>query len=155
MDMERFWRKVDKSGDCWIWTGAISKGGYGNVCYIDQGKKRWNTPHRLLWIELHGPIQTGLEVDHVCHDPASCQGGAGCMHRRCVNPDHLQLTTPKQNSSPERNANSRRKRERTHCPHGHPYDETNTTWSGGSRLCRTCNNLKVQRYRERRKGASQ
>lgn len=26
---ERFWAKVDKSGECWLWTSAISPGGYG------------------------------------------------------------------------------------------------------------------------------
>lgn len=31
MDDERFWRKVDKSGECWIWTGANNGVGYGKV----------------------------------------------------------------------------------------------------------------------------
>jgi hypothetical protein len=25
----RFWRKVDRSGDCWLWTAGVDRRGYG------------------------------------------------------------------------------------------------------------------------------
>ena len=106
MNKDLFWSKVDKSGDCWLWTGATTSGGYGNFGYTDPlGKRRYNSPHRLLWIELYGPIPSGLEVDHKCHDPASCSGGATCPHRRCVKPAHLILATPKRTSKRELRSN--------------------------------------------------
>ena len=27
---ERFWIKVDKSGECWLWTGGCFTNGYGS-----------------------------------------------------------------------------------------------------------------------------
>lgn len=77
------WAKVDKTGDCWHWTGSLHTNGYG--CHA-QGQA-----HRVVYEEVVGPIPDGLDLDHVCHnvDP-TCPGGHECMHRRCVNPDHLE-----------------------------------------------------------------
>lgn len=80
---DRFWSKVDKTGDCWIWTAAKSGKGYGKFCthYLEPQK----SAHRLAWADANGPIPPGMHIDHVCHV------------RNCVNPAHLRLATPKQN----------------------------------------------------------
>ena len=44
-----------------------------------------------------GPIPEGMTIDHRCHDRASCSGGPACLHRRCVNPAHLELATQRDN----------------------------------------------------------
>jgi hypothetical protein len=78
---ERFWPKVDKSGDCWEWTGSRYNTGYG-MFWI---KPRCQSAHRFSW-ELHfGPIPNGLFVLHTCDT------------RHCIRPDHLFLGTQKDN----------------------------------------------------------
>lgn len=77
----RFWSKVDKSGECWLWTAFRDRGGYGS--FNLEGKIRKS--HRVAYELVNGPIPGGLALDHTCHNPA------------CVNPDHLRPVTTKQN----------------------------------------------------------
>jgi len=110
---------------CWQWQRAITSRGYGSVGY--QGRI-WSA-HRLSY-ELHkGHVPAGCEVHHKCHN------------RLCVNPEHLEAL-----SEPEHaRAN---KAIITHCPHGHPYTESNTIInSRGQRSCRTCQNNHMREKR--------
>lgn len=43
-DKERFWSKVDLSGECWVWTGTKA-GGYGRF-YLN---RRMMPAHRYSW----------------------------------------------------------------------------------------------------------
>lgn len=84
-DVKRFWAKVDKSGDCWLWTAFTLKG-YGkfSLSRVDGVQKNLRA-HRMSW-ELHfGEIPEGLSVLHSCDTPG------------CVRPDHLFLGTHQDN----------------------------------------------------------
>jgi hypothetical protein len=92
---DRLLRKVEhrEGSDCWLWTGQIDKG-YARV----QIKHKWLRVHRLTYELFVGPIAPGMEIDHTCHtnDP-TCAGGFTCLHRRCVNPAHLEQVTRLEN----------------------------------------------------------
>lgn len=85
---DRFWAKVDKSGDCWLWTGNRDRGGYGRFKMAE----RYVGAHRHVLI-LAGVDIGGMEVDHLC------------FNRACVNPDHLRVVTHKQNMENRAGAN--------------------------------------------------
>lgn len=79
-----FWDRVDKDGPggCWIWTGSVEGKGYGHPTIA--GKK--HPAHRLAYELLVGPVPEGLHLDHLCRV------------RRCVNPEHLEPVTSRENS---------------------------------------------------------
>lgn len=73
--VRRFWAKVNRGEpqDCWLWTGAKLKSGYGS---FQQARA-----HRVSWTLNRGPIPKGKHVCHHCDTPL------------CVNPAHLFLGT--------------------------------------------------------------
>lgn len=120
---ERFWAKVDKSGECWLWTGVTNAGGYGRftIGYSNIMAHRWSYENAV------GPIPEGLQIDHLC------------SVKRCVNPEHLEAVTGRVNTLRAPNAPATIHAAQTHCAHGHEFTAENTyTPSGGGRYCRTC-----------------
>lgn len=77
----RFWEKVNKTDNCWNWTGAINNKGYGRI-NID-GKSQ--LAHRVSFEIANGKIDDKMKVLHSCDNSF------------CVNPKHLWLGTQKDN----------------------------------------------------------
>jgi hypothetical protein len=160
---ERFWKKVNRNGPvsplrpelgpCWLHQGTPEKATGYVRCEINRVR---DYVHRFVYGAFVEPIPDGKEIDHLCHnaDP-SCPSDASCLHRRCVNPDHLEAVTHRENMDRSPNNLAVKNRLKSHCLHGHPYDEANTrVTSHGGRACRACNREAQQRFRERVAGLS-
>ncbi len=129
----RFWSKVDKSGDCWEWRAAVVTRGYG----VFRVAGRNVVAHRLAWSLSIGPCPPELEIDHLCRNTS------------CVNPAHLEAVTGTENRRREAGARPVNQV----CARGHPRHEANIYWApDGSRNCRVCQRARSAAY-ERRKRA--
>ena len=78
-----FWRRVEASdAGCWLWVGAINRGGYGRFSQ----NARQRRAHRVAWEALVGPVPADQVLRHKCDTP------------HCVNVEHLELGTHKDNA---------------------------------------------------------
>jgi hypothetical protein len=66
---------------CWIWQLATDPGGYGH----DHRDGRDVLAHRAYFEDSVGPIPRGRQIDHLCRQ------------RDCVNPNHLEVVTAREN----------------------------------------------------------
>lgn len=126
--VERFHKHyiLEPNSGCWLWLSATVSSKYGGpygVIGADKGdEKKMLLAHRASY-RLHvGGITKGMQIDHTCENTL------------CVNPEHLQVLTPKQHvklTYVRAFGNC--------CKRGHFMDEKNT-WieKTGTRHCRRC-----------------
>lgn len=74
-----FWLRCtpEPNTGCWLWFGAFKD---------DYGSFREKRAHRVAFAALNGAIPAGLVIDHTCRTPC------------CVNPDHLEAVTIRENN---------------------------------------------------------
>ncbi|HEY5834659.1 HNH endonuclease signature motif containing protein [Streptomyces sp.] len=130
--VERLWEKTTPGwGGCIIWTAGVTPEGYGTIEIRGKGRKALYV-HRVAYELMIGPIPEGMHLDHVCHNrDLSCLGREKCLHRRCVNPHHLEPVTPRENQHRSPLTITGRNARKTRCINGHPFDEDGQ--DGGSR----------------------
>src|SRR4249919_3856225 len=118
---------MDPSDKCIEWEGPTNGAGYGQV-------DRRTSAHRHAYEQDHGAIPPGLDVHHTCEN------------KLCINTNHMMLLTRKEHKVLHAST-------RTHCPHGHPFDENNTYYekNGRGRRCRECSRMNARKYYERKK----
>lgn len=130
--IEKFWKQVSKTDSCWNWIGCVAglHRNYGNI-----GTKNGTIfAHRFSYIIHKGEIPKGFVIDHLCRNTL------------CVNPDHLEAVTHRENllrgiGHTAINAN------KTKCLRGHEYTPENTSYkTNGTRKCNECNRLRSNNW---------
>lgn len=118
--LRNFWAKVDKSGECWLWTASTNNKGYGKFGL----NRKTALPHRISYELSKGSIPQGTEIDHECRV------------RTCVRPEHLVAKTHLENAPKGSDHYNAKK---THCSNGHEFNGVNTRLRNGKwRTCRAC-----------------
>ncbi len=129
--LSKFLKKtVQKPNGCLEWTGCFYKSGYPQFWF--EGKKQRG--NRVIYKLLHGEIDKTKVVRH------------SCDNTKCINPDHLQIGTQKENMMDAKSRKRFAAQKKTHCKHGHEFNKENTRIDPlGKRVCRTCARLTMRR----------
>ena len=116
----------EPNSGCILWLGAVNQFGYGRESINGQRI----VAHRIAYTLAIGPVEDGLELDHLCRV------------RCCINPFHLKPVTKLENVRRGEAGlpHAKRMKAKTHCPHGHPYSGDNlfVRKGSGQRECREC-----------------
>lgn len=129
MNTQLFWSRVERTANCWHWRGTKDRDGYGVFGKHVAGQSR--RAHRISWELLRGEIPAGKQLDHLCRNAD------------CVNPEHLEPVTSRENSA--RGNTTWAQVARTGlCSRGHKL-------TGGG--CRECENQKKRELKTARDAA--
>lgn len=105
--LSRFWEKVERHGpdECWLWKGASTANGYGQMAIGEGGRKALAT-HIALAIDGRFRHHQQMLALHSCDNPI------------CVNPRHLRWGTSKENTADCMGRGRMRLADRSNAPRG-------------------------------------
>lgn len=130
-------RIADRLNECdghWLWTGWQNSAGYPYVHFDGRDQP----VYRVVWQLLVGPIDAGIELDHLCVTPP------------CCNPGHLEVVTHAENMRriQDRQMACRRA--------GHDWTDPRNVRvrPNGRRYCAECDRINLRARYARRKLAA-
>jgi hypothetical protein len=136
--LERLTRPTESG--CWEWLGKIRKDGYADMSYRLGPQNRVTRKVATVAWELKNAreVPPGLVLDHLCRNPW------------CVNPDHLEAVTQKENWDRGDGPNSIKGRKRFFCDAcGNAYELFSTARASEEWGCRTCRAERAKKWREK------
>lgn len=130
---ERFDSKVDRSGECHVWTGTKNQSGYGWFHVRGSGSAPGRVSclaHVYAWQRVNGDIPDEMQLDHLCRN------------RACCRLEHIELVSQRENVI-RGNTFGARAHKTGRCIRGHddwayhaaPYMQSK---HGRWRWCRSC-----------------
>ena len=123
-EFKKYYR-ISKSG-CWLWLHYVNASGYGYWTKLINGRR--HLAHRVMYESRYGKIPTNLQLDHLCRN------------RRCVNPDHLEPVTARENILRGVGLAAKNAAKKI-CKRGHKLSGRNIYNCRGARHCRSCRRL--------------
>ena len=136
-----FESRVEMRGpdECWPYLGRIDRFGYGRL-------SQSALAHRKAFQVANPDINIrGKTICHSCDNPA------------CCNPSHLWCGTQAENLKDMSIKGRARGQSKSHCVHGHAFDEVNTLIRAlgvRRRQCRQCANNAAKRSQARHRSAA-
>lgn len=124
-----------QNNSCINWPTSSNKGGYGQVYF----QNTCMTVHRMIYLLFVGIIPNGYQIDHLCRN------------RACINPEHLEAVTMRENI--RRGESGIRNRIKTKCKRGHEFDKS-INRRNGERICSLCQQMREKRRVKRTHGKS-
>lgn len=127
--VKRFNQHIEKDGDCLIWNSAKVHDGYG-LFFVNGKTVR---AHRYAYEVAVGAIPKEKILDHTCRN------------RACVNTDHLEPVTIRENTLRGNGITAKNAR-KTHCHRGHLLSGDNLYFKNGSRYCKECKRVMKRKH---------
>lgn len=172
---------IDPTTGCWLWRGETDDSGYGQIRLkvlrpdgtTPRRRNRYSV-HLVAWEVWNGPLEKGLELDHLCRTRRCCRPSLAdrealsavlgwpptYIDSPTVNPyvydadyashflalgQHLEPVTHKENVRRSNSPPGINSRKET-CPEGHPYKERKGQDGHSWRYCPECKNQSRREY---------